>query len=125
MRWAVAPTGLRFRRRVAEELKRVEANVLSTKDMDPAKLASLPLKTILKLLDALPETIPDLVELRRDMDTCSLVCRAISRRRHRRKKRRTDPVRKLDHRMVLAVPEHRQLGQTVVLVSVRAEVPCE
>ena len=110
---------------VAEEEQGVEAEVASAKDMDAAELSAVTFKSVLELLDTLPETIADFVKFWRHMDARSFKRRAVGRCRHRREKGGSDPVRELKHGVVFAMTEKRQLCQIMVSRAMCAEVPGE
>ena len=110
---------------VAEEEQGVEAEVASAKDVDAAELPAVTFKSVLELLDALPETIANFVKFWRYMDARSFEGRAVGRCRHGREKGGANPVRELKHGVVFAMTEKRQLGQIMVSRAMRAEVPGE
>lgn len=93
---------------VAKHQKGIQASFLPAKDVYAAEFLPVTFKAVLEMLDPLAETRANLVELRDDVNALSRVRGAIGRRRHRREKRRADPVGQLKHRMVLTVAENRR-----------------
>ena len=77
IRWAVAPTGLRFRRRIAEELKRVEPGRLAL-HVDSAALRTVgEFVAVLQGLQALAEHLPNRRIRPVDVQTARLVLDAV------------------------------------------------